>query len=90
LRWEVVASGGGAVMNAWLVRAPGAAAELPGLDRLPPWSCVVGDLAGPYPQARQQDPQTPAQWLVFVDDDRGHSWRLTFVHGLLQLAASVG
>ena len=60
LRWELMVGFGGLVLNGWLVRAPDARVpSLPAvdrLDRLEPWSCVVGDVLARYPAARQADP----------------------------------
>jgi len=78
LRWELMVGFGDAVLNGWLVRAP--EAPIPALDRLDPWSCVVGDVLARYPAARQADPGVPSRWLVDLD---GRC--LTFVHGLLQV-----
>jgi hypothetical protein len=80
LRWELMIGFGGAVLNGWLVRAPGAA--VPPLDRFEPWSCVVGDVVARYPAARQADPGTPSRWFSYL-----HGQRLIFVHGLLQSVA---
>ena len=81
LRWEVLAGAGGGVLNGWLVRAAGAPVpELPTLDRLAPWSCVVGDVAARVPEVRVGDPDAPHRWRL---DAPGY--RLVFVHGLLQL-----
>lgn len=77
LRWQLMVGFGGAVLNGWLVRAANSA--IPGLGRLDPWSCVVGDVAVRYPAARQADPGTPSRWLIHMNGQR-----LTFVHGLLQ------
>jgi hypothetical protein len=85
LRWETTVGVGGAVLHEWLVRSPDyPVPELPAPERLAPWSCVVGDVATRFPQARPADPQTPSQWLVFVTDEQNREWRLTFVHGLVQ------
>jgi len=83
LRWELMLGFGGHVLNGWLVRAPDARMpSLPAVDRLErlePWSCVVGDVLTRYPAARQADPDVASRWLVLAG---GH--RLVFVHGLLQ------
>ena len=81
LRFETIVGAGDVVLHGWLVRAPGS--PVPRLGEpagLAPWSCVVGDVAARFPQARQADPDIPTQWLVAVD---GH--QLWFVHGLLQV-----
>ena len=84
LRWELMVGFGGVVLNGWLVRAPGAPLpSLPAaarLDRLAPWSCVVGDVLARYPAARQADPDVASRWFVLAGGQR-----LVFVHGLLQL-----
>jgi hypothetical protein len=83
LQWEILVGLNNVVMHGWLIRAAGfPAVDLAEIPALAPWSCVVGDIQRRYPEARQQDPQIPAQWLVFVDDVR-----LIFVHGLLQTIA---
>jgi hypothetical protein len=81
LRWELMVGFGGVVLNGWLVRAPGA--PIPVLDRLEPWSCVVGDVVARYPAAQQADPGTPSRWLIHLNGQR-----LIFVHGLLQAVRS--
>jgi hypothetical protein len=87
LRWEALVGVDNAVVHAWLVRAIEAPVPaLPPPSRLQPWSCVVGDVQQRFPGARQAVPETPTRWLVFVDDELGAEWRLTFVHGLLQIA----
>ena len=84
LRWELMVGFGGVVLNGWLVRAPDTAVpSLPAvdrLDRIEPWSCVVGDVLSRYPAARQADPDVASRWLVFAGGQQ-----LVFVHGLLQL-----
>jgi hypothetical protein len=77
LRFELMAGFGGAVLNGWLVRATGS--SIPGLGRLDPWSCVVGDVVIRYSEALQDDPAIPSRWLINLNGQR-----LTFVHGLLQ------
>jgi hypothetical protein len=83
LRWELMVGFGGLVLNGWLVRAPDARVpSLPAvdrLDRLGPWSCVVGDVLARYPSARQADPDVASRWLVLAGGQC-----LVFVHGLLQ------
>jgi hypothetical protein len=78
LRWELMVGFGGGVLNGWLVRA--ADAQVPKLDILDPWSCVVGDVLARYPMAQQADPGVPSRWII---DLNGRC--LTFVHGLLQV-----
>jgi hypothetical protein len=83
LRWEMLVTDLGGVLNGWLVRAPDAPVPaLEELERLDPWSCVVGDLVARYPAARQTDPGVPSRWIIELNDRC-----LTFVHGLLQVVA---
>ncbi|GAA5181372.1 hypothetical protein GCM10023322_15900 [Rugosimonospora acidiphila] len=87
LRWEVLTDSAGAVLHAWLVRAPGQAIPvLPPPDRLAPWSCVVGDALANYPDAQPAPPDTPSYWPIDVATEHGEPYRLLFVHGLFQLA----
>ncbi len=79
LRWELMVGYDGLVLNGWLVRAPEAPA--PSLERLDPWSCVVGDVLTGIPGASQTNPEIPSRWLVHANGQR-----LVFVHGLLQTA----
>jgi hypothetical protein len=44
---------------------------------------VVGDVLAQVPGAREIDPDVPSRWLVEVDKG-DTTWRLWFVHGLLQ------
>lgn len=82
LRWETMATAEGAVLNAWLVRAPDSAPpSLPAPERLAPWSCVVGDVVATFPDADQRDPGIASRWHVDVG-----SRQLVFVHGLFQIA----
>jgi hypothetical protein len=78
LRWELMVGFGGVVLNGWLVRAAGA--PVPALDRLDPWTSVVGDVLARHPAAQQEDPGIPSRWLIHLDGQC-----LTFVHGLLQV-----
>jgi len=90
LRWQTYSDERGAVLNGWLVRAPGSPVPaLPEPARLAPWSCVVGDVTARYPAARQAESDTPSRWLAEVVDGRGRSWRLTFVYGLLHTTGPV-
>jgi hypothetical protein len=83
LQWEIMVGPNGVVLHGWLIRAAGfPSVDLPAVTALAPWSCVVGDIQRCYPQARQSDPQIPAQWLVYLDNAR-----LVFVHGLLQIVS---
>lgn len=68
LRFEVLTAPGGAVWNAWLVRAP----HIPGpvlrtVADLAPWSCTVEEVARAFPPARAVEGSAPArQRLVFA------------------------
>jgi hypothetical protein len=87
LRWEVLAGTGGAVVNAWLVRAPDSPAPpLPPPGRLAPWSCVVADVLREHPDARYVEPDAPHRWLLDVPAN-GRLYRMVFAHGLLQLVS---
>ncbi len=88
LRWEALVGTEGFVLHGWLVRSADALVpELGAVDRLAPWSCVVGDVLARFPDARQRDPEVPARWGVDVPDAAGAVHRLMFVHGLLQQVA---
>lgn len=87
LRWEVLAGTGGAVVNAWLARAPESPTPpLPPPDRLAPWSCVAGDVLAAHPEARYVEPDAPHRWLLDVPAG-ARLYRMVFVHGLLQLVS---
>lgn len=80
LRWQVVATPGGMVVAAVLVRAPGSAVPVLGAPgELVPWSCVIDDVVSHFPQAHHVDPGVPGRHVVLLG---GH--HATFVHGLLQ------
>src|SRR5262245_6308042 len=83
LRWQALVGEADVVLGAALVR-PGDVPELPPVPELRPWTCVIGDATQRWPDARQIDPDVPTRWLVEIDD-AGVTWRLWFVHGLLQL-----
>ncbi len=90
LRWEIIVGRGGAVLQGWLIRPPGGQVpELPGPDRLAPWSCVVNDAVVRYPGARPGEPDAPSRWVLEVGAEPGTRHRLVFVHGLFQLARSL-
>src|SRR5262245_29112125 len=63
LRWEALVGDSGVVLNSWFVR-PTPLAEMPPPAKLPPWSCVVGDVLRAYEGAQQVNPDVPFQWLV--------------------------
>ncbi|WP_166379545.1 hypothetical protein [Catellatospora methionotrophica] len=87
LRWEALVGTEDFVLHAWLVRAADEPVpELGPVERLAPWSCVVGDVLAGFPGARQRDPEVPARWGVDVPGANGAVHRLMFVHGLLQQA----
>ena len=85
LRWQALVGEADVVLEAALVR-PDAVPELPPVSELRPWTCVIGDVTQRWPDARQIDPDVPTRWLVEVDQSEV-TWRLWFVHGLLQLVA---
>ncbi|MER7023520.1 MULTISPECIES: hypothetical protein [Streptomyces] len=63
LRFEVLTAPGGAVWNAWLVRAPGAPAPLlRTADDLAPWSCTVDEAARAFAPARPLEGDAPNRW----------------------------
>ena len=86
LRWQVVADPGGNVLQEWLVRAPDSrvpdASDVAGL---PPWSCVVGDVAAAHPDTEHVDPGVASRWVVSVVDEHGREHQAVFVWGLLQV-----
>ncbi len=65
LRFEVLTAGRGTVWNAWLVRAPGAAApDLRTTADLTPWSCTVDEVARAFPPARPMEGSAPTRWRL--------------------------
>lgn len=67
LRFEVMVAPGGAVWNAWLVRAPGAAAPgLRAVGDLLPWSCTVDEVARAFPSARPMEGSAPTRWALAI------------------------
>lgn len=90
LRFEVLAGpGGGAVWNAWLVRAPGAGApSLRTVEDLTPWSCTVDEVARAFAPARPREGSAPTRWqLAFTAPDVNgelHEVVAEFTWGLLQ------
>ena len=96
LRFEVlVPASGGAVWNAWLVRAPGAPAPaLRTLDDLTPWSCTVDEAARAFAPARPLKGSAPTRWgLAFTAPDAAgvrHEVAAEFTWGLLQRTAVSG
>ncbi|MGW6455080.1 hypothetical protein ACWF94_03995 [Streptomyces sp. NPDC055078] len=75
LRFEVLtAAKGGAIWNAWLVRAPGAPA--PGLrtaDDLTPWSCTVDEAATAFAPAMPLEGSAPTLWGLSLTLPSGDS-----------------
>ncbi|MER7700372.1 MULTISPECIES: hypothetical protein [unclassified Streptomyces] len=86
LRFEVTAGPGGAVWNAWLVRAPGVAGpELTTPDALLPWSCTVDEAARAFPPARPMEGSAPTRWALAVTDPAtGRECVAEFTWGLFQ------
>jgi hypothetical protein len=85
LRFEVLTTGGGAVWNEWLVRAPGAAGpELRTADDLVPWSCTVDEVARAFPPARPMEGSAPTRWRLAFTLPGGEMRVAEFTWGLLQ------
>ncbi|MFH8589263.1 hypothetical protein ACH4GP_33620 [Streptomyces celluloflavus] len=89
LRFEVLTAGRGAVWNAWLVRAPGAAAPaLRTTADLVPWSCTVDEVARAFAPARPMEGSAPTRWRLActVPDPEGelHDIVTEFTWGLFQ------
>ncbi|WP_032917691.1 hypothetical protein [Streptomyces rimosus] len=89
LRFEVLTGPQGSAWNAWLVRAPGAAAPaLRTADDLVPWSCTVDEVARAFAPARPMEGTAPTRWrLAFSAPDAQGERRATvaeFTYGLLQ------
>ncbi|MFE0377847.1 hypothetical protein ACFW1M_20185 [Streptomyces inhibens] len=65
LRFEVLTAARGTVWNAWLVRAPGAAApDLRTTADLTPWSCTVDEVARAFAPARPMEGSAPTRWRL--------------------------
>ncbi|MFJ9346025.1 hypothetical protein [Streptomyces sp. NPDC101237] len=91
LRFEVLAGPGGAVWNAWLVRAPGAAApRLETYDDLAPWSCTVDEAARAFAPARPLEGTAPTRWGLALTMPDGRQVVAEFTWGLLQRTAVIG
>ncbi|MFI6942904.1 hypothetical protein ACIBI4_26865 [Streptomyces sp. NPDC050418] len=90
LRFEVLlAPGGAAVGNEWLIRAPEAAGpELRTVEDLRPWSATVDEVGRAFPPARLLEGSAPTRWrLAFEAPDAGGVRRPyvgDFTWGLLQ------
>lgn len=94
LRFEVVTlpGGGGAVVNEWLVRAPGAEPPRPkDVADLVPWSCTVDDAARAFPPAAPLPPDAPSRARLALTDPRtGGRIVAHFTWGLLQYVEGAG
>ncbi|ARF55201.1 hypothetical protein [Streptomyces gilvosporeus] len=91
LRFEVLTADRGAVWNAWLVRAPGAAAPaLRTTADLAPWSCTVDEVARAFPPARPMEGSAPTRWALACTvpdpdpDAAPHALVTEFTWGLFQ------
>ncbi|MEO3973288.1 hypothetical protein [Streptomyces sp. CAU 1734] len=85
LRFEVLAAGGGAVWNEWLVRAPGAPGpELRTAADLRPWSCTVDEAARAFPPATPLQGSAPTRWQLSLTLPGGERRVAEFTWGLLQ------
>ncbi len=90
LRFEVLlAPDGVAVVNEWLIRAPGAAGpELRTVEDLRPWSATVDEVGRAFAPARLLEGSAPTRWrLAFEAPDAGGVRRRfvgDFTWGLLQ------
>lgn len=85
LRFEVLASGKGAVWNEWLVRAPEEAGPLlRAEDDLKPWSCTVDEAARAFPPATPMEGSAPTRWQLRLTLPTGESRVAEFTWGLLQ------
>ncbi|MFD5100147.1 hypothetical protein [Streptomyces albidochromogenes] len=85
LRFEVLSAPGGAVWNAWLVRAPGAPGpELRTAGDLRPWSCTVDEVARAFPPARPMEGTAPTRWRLGLTPPGGKPCVAEFTWGLLQ------
>ncbi|MEW1862356.1 hypothetical protein OG896_28240 [Streptomyces sp. NBC_00669] len=98
LRFEVVTlpgpggGGAGAVVNEWLVRAPGAEPPRPAaVADLAPWSCTVDDAARAFPPAAPLPPDAPSRArLALTDPLTGGRVIAHFTWGLLQYVEPAG
>ncbi|MQA95114.1 MAG: hypothetical protein GEV11_10885 [Streptosporangiales bacterium] len=89
LRFEVLLASSGAVLNEWLVRAPGARPAVPaGLADLTPWSCTVDEAARAFAPAVPLEGSAPGRWgLAFTAADEHGVPRAVvaeFTWGLMQ------
>jgi hypothetical protein len=84
LLFEVVTGADNAVLDTWLVRAPGKAVPaLPKSGKLEPWSCVIGDVEQTYSAVRHHEGSAPSRWTVEYNAG-GVVWLARFVYGLVQ------
>ncbi|MFI2609261.1 hypothetical protein [Kitasatospora sp. NPDC018619] len=98
LRFEVLlgpAGARGAVLNEWLVRAPGVPApELRTPGDLVPWGCVVGDVGAAFPSAVPREGSAPSRFRLDLSvpdaDGRLRRYEADFTWGLLQEVRPVG
>ncbi|MFF2328870.1 MULTISPECIES: hypothetical protein [unclassified Streptomyces] len=86
LRFEVLVAPGGAVWNAWLVRAPGAPGpELRAVEDLRPWSGTVDEVARAFAPARPMEGSAPTRWaLAITAPGTGERYVAEFTWGLFQ------
>ncbi|WP_329131385.1 hypothetical protein OG552_10065 [Streptomyces sp. NBC_01476] len=90
LRFEVlVAPGGKAILNEWLVRAADAPAPaLRTAGDLTPWSCTVEDAANAFPPATPLPPDAPTRAVVALTTPGTPGRTIAhFTWGLLQFTA---
>ncbi|WP_307813462.1 hypothetical protein [Streptomyces sp. N35] len=90
LRFEVLlAPGGAAVVNEWLIRAPGEPGpRLRTVEDLTAWSATVDEVGGAFPPATLREGAAPTRWrLAFEAPDAQGARRAyigDFTWGLLQ------
>ncbi|MBB5788691.1 hypothetical protein [Jiangella mangrovi] len=85
LRWELLTSATGAVVNGWLAREQGGAVpELPADGDLEPWSCVIGDVEKTYADVKHLEGDAPSRWHVAFTTPTGSGRLARFVYGLVQ------
>ncbi|GAA2433129.1 hypothetical protein GCM10010191_54040 [Actinomadura vinacea] len=93
LRYETLTAPDDMIVQEWLVRAADSPVpELPTVDDLAPWSCVVGDLdrrfGGDRP-LRHQAGDAPSRWHVTFSTADDGRYVAHFVWGLLQTVMAV-
>lgn len=85
LRWELLTSATGSVVNGWLAREQGGAVpELPADGDLEPWSCVIGDVERTYADVKHLEGDAPSRWHVVFTTPTGSGRLARFVYGLVQ------